>query len=38
MIEVKIKAFDEFVYFGDLVSSDELPKKWITKAVNKTVT
>ena len=27
MIEVKIKAFDEFVYFGDLVNSDELPKR-----------
>lgn len=38
MIEIKIKAFDEFVHFDKLASSDELPKKWITKAVNKTVT
>lgn len=37
-MEVKIKAFDEFVYFGQIVSSDELPKRWITKAVNKTAT
>lgn len=38
MIEIKIKAFDEFVYLNQIVSSDELPKKWITKAVNKTTT
>ena len=38
MIEIKIKAFDEFVYLNQIVSSDELPKKRITKAVNKTTT
>ena len=37
-MEVKIRAYDEFVHYGQIVSSDELPKKWITKAVNKTAT
>lgn len=37
-MEVKIRAYDEFVHYGQIISSDELPKKWITKAVNKTAT
>lgn len=37
-MEVKIRAYDEFIHHDRIVSSDELPKKWITKAVNKTAT